>query len=239
MTELEALVSAGLAKASERYTSFALLRAGVAAIPLVGSAIDAVLTTWGADVQAMRIQALIDALEEEIDRLNEQTVSKEYLTSVEWGDGVLKAFEATARTSDEERIRIYARILLGAGTEAVPDVPPPASLIATLSELTPSEVHLARLFAEMPGSIRYDDLKQARRVVTPDAWASLVEKCPAALRPNFLFHLKRLERSGLISEITGTYGGGGMYEPTPTLWRILGYLRESGPRAKTADEGAA
>jgi hypothetical protein len=229
MSDTKAVMRQSVSQAAERYSDSVTLRAGIALIPVVGGPIDAIVTTLASRAQAQRAAVLIDALKAEASSLRDVMISKEYLESEEWLDAVVAAFEAAARTRDREQIGIYARILIGAAQVDSKDLPDPRALLHVLSELAPVEIAIARLIADMPGSIRYDEQQQARREVTEHAWSGVLAAIPAAAKANLVFHLKRLERAGLISELTGAFGGsGGRHEPTPTLWRIIKFLREQG-----------
>ena len=227
MSNARDIMVRGLDRAAERYSDSIATRGLITAIPWVGGPIDAVFTTLASRAQAERIQALLTSISKEVDRLSEASVSKADFESEEWVDTVVAAFNASAQTRDREQIRLYAKLLVGSAIEHEAELPEMSTLIAVLAELSPLELALARVIADMPGSIRYDAQQQARREVTDSSWQFVIDNMPVAAKPNFLFHMKRLERVGLVSELTGGFGGTvGRFEPTPTLWRIVHFLRE-------------
>ena len=226
MSDSKELVQRGVMAAAERYSDAIVLRAAVAAIPTFGGPIDAVLSTLVSRAQTARIFALLDALTTEVARIGAAQLKAEFFESEEWVNAVVEAFTAASKTRGNDLIQTYARILLGSGLTDTFDMPEASSLIAVLAELSPIEVAVARVIVDMPGNVYHDDLRQERRNVTDASWDYVMKNIPSAAKPNLTFHLKRLERSGLISEITGGYGGSvGRYEPTSTLARIAVYLR--------------
>ena len=101
-------------EASEAYERNMALRALVSAIPGIGSSLDIVLTSGGVRSEE-RIRNLIDALKEDMqermETVADSTLDKEYLESDEVFDLVMRALDATIRTRDEVKRRLYARIL--------------------------------------------------------------------------------------------------------------------------------
>lgn len=216
-----------ISRGAEWYSSRPAIRALVVAIPSLGGAIDVALSTDAARTVEKRLTRFMEVLSEECDTLDEEKLDKTFVGSDDWTDAVLGTFQAATRAGSEEKLRIYARILIGAATNPDPKTPEPSALVAALEDLSGIEITLARHFAQMGGSIRSDEMGQYRRVVDANHWQRFLKGIPEEAKPNWLFHVKRLERSGLISEVTGTLGGPGMYEPTPTLWRILSYLADT------------
>jgi hypothetical protein len=192
MTDSKSLVKQSIETAAERYSDNVALRAAITAIPWAGSPFDAIFTTLAARAANQRIATLISSLQEQFASVREEAVNKRYLESEAYMDAVLRAFEVSARTREAEKIRLYARILVGAACDETPGAPPPEALLSTLAELSPNEIVLARLIGNMPGSIRIDTDKarQPHRIVTQPAWEQVLEQVPTGTRANLMFHLK-------------------------------------------------
>lgn len=212
MNNTKAIVFHSLNTAAERYSSNTLLRASVTLVPWVGGSLDAILTTRASEIAYQRINSFIDDLRMEFAELSEEVIDRSFLDSEDWLAAVTKAFEVASREKDREMIKQYARILCAAATGPIIDAPDPATLLAVVSELTVHEIVLARLISNLPAN--------------PHSWDKFIAQVPETTAKNLVFHLKRLERTGLIAEDTGSYMGyaGGHYSPTPTLIRIMAYL---------------
>ena len=213
MNNTKTIVLHSLNAAAERYSSNTLLRASVTLVPWVGGSLDAILTTRASEIAYLRINNFIDDLRVEFAELSEEAIDRSFLESEEWLATVTKAFEVASREKNREMITQYAHMLCAAATGPIADAPDPATLLAVISELTIHEIILARLLSNLPAA--------------PHSWDKFLAQVPEAIAKNIVFHLKRLERTGLITEVTGSYVGyrGGHYEPTPTLIRIMAYLR--------------
>lgn len=226
MADTKDLVLKRTMAAVDSYSESVPARLALSLVPTIGPFLDLALSTLGTNVFQARVKAFADAVKEEIGSVREDMLRKDFLESEEWVSVVHRAIDASARTSSREMITHYAALLVNAATHEEPASPPPDLLISTLAELSPIEVSLARVIWSDGKSINYDEGQPPYRVhVAPGSWEKVSQQFPDAARPNLIFHLKRLERSGLISEITGTYGGATMYGPTPTLGRIIRALR--------------
>jgi hypothetical protein len=213
--------------AAERYSSNLVARTALAAVPILGGALDAALSTIGANAFQERIESLAGAIAAECRMLEDSALRKDFLRTEEWLQVVQRAVEATARTKDREKIRQYARILVHSATKEDRSIPEAGALIATLTELLPIEIEIARIICGNGEGVRWDQPEAPHRIsVVPGWWEKVVRKFPTEATPNLVFHLKRLERAGMIAELTGTYSGGTAYGPTTTLGRLVAILSE-------------
>jgi len=208
--------------AIERYTDTGWLRAIVGSIPIAGTALDAVITSADSQITQRRISALAEELAA-LGRRIEEKIDPAFFESVGWQDLAIKTFVAAARTQDRERLKMYAGILLGPATASWPKQLDNEAALSALAELSPTEVQLLRHFRQFPlaEGIPVGSMGQAR-----EAWDNAVENLHANLRDDLTFHLKRIERAGFISELTGAYldYGGGVYTATSTFVRLMDSL---------------
>lgn len=215
-------------RAVELYAERGWLRAGVQLVPYVGGAIDALITTRAEHLARARIESLLDEMKRTAERLAEDKIDREFVGSEEWDDLVLRAFRAAADSGDREKHRLVAAILMGAATRDALGEMDPQAILGAVAELSPLELALARAVYDLNEAPRLPDeaalnelqLVELRGWNEPASWA------PAAALANLNFHLKRVERTGLIEELTGSYlgYGGGVYIPTRTFKALVAFL---------------
>lgn len=213
-------------RAADAYSSTGWLRAGAAAIPFIGGSIDALITTRASELFERRVTAFLEELQAAAARLEETKVDRRYLDSEDWHDLLLRAFRAAADTRDPEKVRLYAAILIGAAkVDGMPGLDPEA-ILASVADLSPAEIGLAR--------VMYANETAPGDLSTMERWERTLADPPANVRDDVTFHLKRIERTGLIAEETGTLWGysGGAYFVTPTFRRLMEFIesRELGER---------
>lgn len=210
-------------KAAAIYSSKGWLRAIVAAVPFVGGSIDALVTSRGTELAQQRVTALLDDLRAGLQRVTEAKVDQSFISSEAWDDLVMRAFRTAADTRDRDKIRFLAAVLTGsvtlddgAGLDA-------ESLLGVIADLSPADLAFARaLYARMTGPRSAEESVMGEIVywgVRTGSW----EWVPSAAGNDIVFRLKRLERVGLIEEITGAFFdyGGGAYRLTPTFARLM------------------
>lgn len=188
------------------YNSTEWLRVGVAAVPFVGGSIDALITTRAGKLVERRITALLDELRTTIGRLAEEKIDKDYVGSEEWDDLIIRSLRAAAETSDAEKIRLYAAILTGASqVHGLRDELDPLAILSAVAELSPGEVILAR-----------------------SVYANTAAGASVGSDTDRDFHLKRIERTGLIrSEVSAGFGGATTeFRPTSTFTRLMEFLEK-------------
>lgn len=144
-------------QAVEWYASVGPLRAAVASIPVVGTAIDALAGTRGQSIAQQRLLATVEVLQEEFADLRQELEEQsqearefkeqlvgDYLESEEFFDLAARMFEHGRRTRDRERLRAYARIMRKAVVE--PGFRGSAdTCLDVIASLSPEEFHFALL----------------------------------------------------------------------------------------------
>ena len=218
-------------RASVRVASSAKLQFVIESIPFIGPRINNFLAVEGQRLIDERFERLISELGanlrrlavevalqgEEIDTVAEAVLDADFYTSEAGLAIVQQVLVATAQEHEKEKIRYYASILLGAGRKdrRPNDMEPDAALNALL-ELSAREVGLLQLIADTTAG--------------GAAWPQPNVSVPDEIGVDHIFHLQRIERTGLISRIPGFDSARpeARYEPTPTLGRLLGLLKEGG-----------
>jgi hypothetical protein len=234
--DLSGEVASKLVKASEVYANNTVLRALVNAIPYVGGSLDVLFAYRGQQIVQERIMGLLEDLSIEMGGVREEVVDRKYLESEEWFDLILRGIGAATKTRDQEKIRLYAKILKGAVTAQNREEFAPEEYLVVLAELTPKEIEVARAIYEQQSGRPQDsesELQWAKR----KGWEKLSGQCLSVPKEDLPFVLLHLQRSGLIREITGAYLGytGGVYVITETFRKLMRYLSEG--HGQDADSG--
>lgn len=212
--------------ATEIYSQSALLRAEICGIPFIGSSIDVLIGTRGQNIIQRRILSFIDKLKSEVATLEENKIDKEYLTNEEFFDLIFRAFEYSSRTKDDDKIELYAKILRGAVNLDNRDEYYPEEYLEVIKELTPFELKIARAIYEQQNDQPNEgenELQWARR----KGWDNLHVACGVS-QEELRFLLLRIERTGLIKELTGGYYDytGGVYVITDMFRGIMKFINE-------------
>ena len=217
-------IGKALTKASEIYSSNSFVRAAITAIPYVGGSIDILLSNRAQSIFQKRIMFFIFSLAKELETLKVDEVNKEYFESDEGIDLLLKAFDAAIKTRNEEKLALYSKILRGASETKNKETNMGESFLTVLTELSIEEIQLAKILYEMQKS--KPKKLENELIWVSGAWEHLPEKCTPIIRDNISFYLKRLERTGLIYEITGGYinYSGGIYIISDTFIKLMEFL---------------
>lgn len=212
-----------ISKAIDFYSDNIPLRTLVASIPYVGGGLDVVFSTQGQINVQRRLTLLLTQLQTEYRALDERMVDKDFVKSEEFFDLLVKVLEASARTRHDEKIRLYAKILRNSTIWDYHIRYNPEDYVNVLSELSIQELNLARIIYSSQGSVPQnkdeEDITWAKRC----GWDHIIESVQA---DDAKFLLKRLERTGLISEVVGTILGyhGGVYIITDTFRKMMEFL---------------
>lgn len=202
MTSLEK-IKTGLDKASENYAENIVIRAGVAAIPIIGGSLDVIFSSKGNELIQQRIMSLMDFLEIEMEAIAESKVDKTFLETEEWFDLVYKSFDEVRKTRLKDKHMLFAKIL-------------------AKSTIEHQDVSKIELYQNILSSISFDDFKVALYILSnrdksenktwdiqKKFWEELTIE---GIEPdNMKFSLSRLFSLGLLNERYGTildYTGG-------------------------------
>jgi hypothetical protein len=221
-----------LAKVSEVYAENAVLRALFNAIPYIGGSLDILFASKGQKIIQSRLAQFLEDLKVEMNHLKENMIDNEYLESEECFDLVLRALEAAAKTRDREKIRLYSKVLRGAVTIQNRKEYSPEEYLGILAELTPKEIEVARVIYSQQSDRPQNDENEVQWAIRK-GWKQLSEQCSIP-KEDLPFILLRLQRSGIIHEITGTYGGSsGVYIVTESFRKLMRYLGKISENAPT------
>ena len=217
-----------LIEASKMYGDQTIVRTMINAIPYVGSSIDLLLSSAGHKFTIKRIEKFIDALKEEISRLKEAQINKDFLNTEEGFDLIIKALNSAARTRHQEKLNLFALIVKSALTkDKFYEEDEPEFFLKIVEELSINEFKVAKYLYELKEmkKEKLDENNANKKGMTNDA--SVLSQCHPEFDENELVStFVRLERIGLIKELVGTYVGysGGVYLVNPLFRRLMNFI---------------
>lgn len=158
--------------------------------------------------------------------LERDKVDQAFLETEAWADLVFRTFRAASETRDRAKVQLLARILIGASRVDRDTELEAEAVLASVADLSPLELEVASAIWRMLTRDGADD-RDLQLAEANERWSE--EALPRAARPNRTFHLKRIERAGLISEYAGAYldYGGGAYQCTATFRRLMRELEKN------------
>jgi hypothetical protein len=207
-----------LEKGAEKYSQNAYLRAIVSAIPGIGSSMDVLFSDIWMKKQAERIEGWIGFLHKEMESVKEEKLNNDYLQSDEFLDLTVSAMTAATRTRNEEKQKLYAKILKGAVLTEGDAADDPEEYLTMLQELSPKELEVARcIFSlERPGV----SIDPRIDVII------LAQVFPKLAGYELEYILLRLENAGLIKEKLFMNQAGGSYQMTEIFRKLMRFLNE-------------
>jgi hypothetical protein len=217
-------ISEKLQLAAQAYSNNTILRAMINAVPYIGGSLDVLISSKGHKVLQERVESLLRQLQSDMSSVKENMIDRTFLDSEEWFDLVVKALESAARTRDSEKIRMYSTILRNSVITDMRLTHNPEDYLAVLSELTAREVKLAKAIYTQQND-RPEGNETELQWATRKGWKNLAIESRLG-EEELPFLLKRVERSGLIKEITGAYVGytGGVYVITDVFRKLMNYI---------------
>ncbi len=210
------------------YSDSSALRICISGIPAIGPIIDTLLSTKGQAIGYNRLLEFYNELNKEIQSIDEKIIDLEYVNSEEFYDLLMKLSESSIKTRSSEKKKLYAQILKNSCINS--DIKMnPEYFIDIITELSIEEFLVGKKLFELKNSGDYTKLIQdnydgKNMMKTSDVLALtdvIIDK------EDLDFILLRLQKVGLIKEVTGSYMGntGGSYELTKTFAKIMTILK--------------
>lgn len=190
--------------AIEKYSENALLRIAISEIPIIGSPLDIFLTTKAQRIINDRIMNLFSELKEEMSTLEDRIVDKDYIDSEEFIELFIKTIEASTKTRNKEKIKLYAKLLKGAIKFQDRKKYSPEEYLQVLSELTIKELEVAKAIYRQQRQKRRKDENELEWALRY-GWEELEKECPSIPEEDFRFIFLRLRKSGLIQDLQNSY----------------------------------
>lgn len=151
-----------------------IVPAAISLVPYVGGSLATFFSSKWQQVSRERTEALLKQFGEELRALDERSINKEYFDTEEGFDVLLKATEASAKTRNEEKRHLFARILVGAtSTHSARGEYSPEEYLNLISELTEKELQIARTIYSRHHQNSPEDIAPTNRAET---WRLVNEK---------------------------------------------------------------
>jgi hypothetical protein len=211
---------------SSAYNDLTHLRAAISAVPFIGSQLDLYLSNPGQKFVEERLQYLIDQLQEQMNEIHENAIDKRLFDTEEGFDLVNKTFAAATRTRQTEKLKVFAKILRGALT-IKKDVHDPELYLRIVDEMSDKELEVALLLYEVKQKrkIKVEGDNEAQDGMSNDPyWFS--KNYPKYSKAELEYILPRLEKTGLVKEVVGSFigYGGGQYNPTSLFTDFIKFI---------------
>jgi hypothetical protein len=213
-----------LLRASEVYADQVLIRASINAIPFIGGSIDVLLSSFGQKFVIKRIENFLTELNHEISLLDSKKINHDFLNSEEGFDLIIKSFNSASRTRQQEKLKLYAKILKNALTnQKTYSEEEPEMFLEIIEGLSTREFRVATLLFRQKAK-----MKPHESVRTVD-FASLAKENPEFNKDELVYILVRLEKTGLIKEhIFTIHGAGGdSYQINKLFVRLMDFIDAS------------
>ena len=217
-----------LDKASLIYSENVVLRSIVNGIPGIGGSLDVLFSSLGKKYVSKRIETFLSVLQQEIVALDEKSIDLDYMTSETGYDLIIKAFDSTAKTRQKEKISLYARIIRNSLIKSKDfEEDEPYLYLTIIESLSIKELRVAKCLMELKEKKIQEEKEQNQR------WSwnpeRIIEQYPEFNPDDLVSILIRLERTGLIKEVVGTYLGymGGAYSINPLFDKLMQFLKEN------------
>jgi hypothetical protein len=210
------------------YNNNFVIRDAVRQIPHIGYALDSTLAFLGRKIGEQRLLECLVILQEEINLIHEDKVDKDFLTTHEFLDILIKAVENSIKTRHRERIRLNCKILVGAiNKDNLNDRHSAEDFLTFVENLTPADIRVGlaiyKLQKNRPAHFGTESRDNTElKFVINSGWDKLQE-ISGVYGVDFDIAVHKLSAAGLIKEIVGMYGNytGGLYLITPSFQRLM------------------
>lgn len=209
-------------KAVEKYSERTYLRALIGAIPYVGGAIDILISSKASKITEKRIFNYIETLSKRLESITEDSIDKKFLETEEFFDLIINSLEKSTKTRSNNKKEYYTEILTKRITNSITSTMTAEDFLEIISELNDIEIEIARkLYDKMIDDPKWNDKRHYN-------WASKrgledlhsEKNIPKA---DYEFILLRLQKVGLLKEVTGTFLNyeGGDYSITDAFKNLM------------------
>lgn len=139
-------------KIAERYVEppfMDVVRGGINAIPIVGSALDNIVANRGYRLQTNKILELIKELQDSFEKLDESSINNEYLTTDNFGYFVYDVFNKVAQERDLSKIKYFKNVFINGIAKDRKDDLVLEHALNILSNLSNAEIIVLKYFRKI------------------------------------------------------------------------------------------
>jgi DNA-binding MarR family transcriptional regulator len=208
----------------EIYGGSGVTKAIVQLIPWVGTFINEILSEKSNKIKEKRLETFLNALYDCIKDLDKSTLKNNWINSEEFYDLLDRAISSSLKTRSKEKIQINAFILSNVlHLKENEQNFRPEEYLAALEDLTPLEV---KALLTIYQTDLLNETNKANGKEEHITYPVALQKECGLDSSEVIFMLKRLERTGFVTELTGAFIGytGGEYITTSALKRLKEYL---------------
>jgi hypothetical protein len=218
-------------QASKVYGDQTVIRALINAIPYIGSSIDILLSSSGQSFISKRIEKFIEELNRQVLQLSDDKINKDFLNTEEGFDLIVKAFSSASRTRQHEKLKLYSKIVKGALTEGKEfEEDDPEIYLRIIEELTVKELRVAKHLYELKEVKKRNPDTDSNNENEDEGMSSdafwLSKNYPEFDKDELVSIFVRLEKTGLIKELVGSFlgYGGGEYLINTTFRKFMNFV---------------
>ena len=192
-------------------------------IPIFGSIMIHSITEVNDVISQKRVTKLADEINVNIQRIDENSVDKHFLRSEEFHDFFVETLNCTLKERNEDKIKFFSKLLVDSIVNG--EVKYNMDYVKALSELSYEQIVILKEMYNQQKDLPYDE-KDELILLNKHGWQDLSKKMndKYAIAPEDLtFLLKRVERTGFVYEVNGSYMSynGGIYRITPTFIKLM------------------
>jgi hypothetical protein len=215
---------------SSFYNDLTHLRALISSVPFIGSQLDLYFSTPGQKFVEERLEYMIAQLENEMNAVQEHLINKENFNTEENFDLIQKTFLAAAKTRQRNKLNVFAKIIKGSliiqNKKHNPEL-----YLSIVDELSERELQIALLLFDVKEKrkINLEDESESQDGISNDSyWFS--KHYPEYTQEELEYIFPRLEKTGLVKELVGSFlgYGGGQYNPTSLFSDFINFIEHNG-----------
>lgn len=127
-----------------------ILRAGIAAIPVVGGALDHLIFDKSDKIKAKNIEKSIESISEKMKSISEENLTKEWFESTEALEMFKQLIDKVQFEADEQKIKTVADIYAVSGTKELSSDPNKFAVLRKASELSTIQKEILLIISNVP-----------------------------------------------------------------------------------------
>lgn len=192
-------------------------------VPIVGSIVIHSITEVSDVISQKRITTLFDEINANIQRIDENSVDKNFLMSEEFHDFIVKIFDCTIKERYDDKIKFFSKLLVDSIVNG--EVKYNMDYVSVLSELSYEQIVILEEMYNQQKDLPYGKNGELL-LLNEHGWQDFSKKMEdkyAIASEDLTFLLKRIERTGFVYEVNGSYMdyNGGTYRITPTFIKLM------------------
>lgn len=205
-----------------------VVRAAISAVPYLGTYLDLTLAMPGQKFVEERLEYLINQLHKEIEEVKDVVMDNAFFQTEEGFDLITKTFQAAAKTRQREKLKLFAKVLRGAYTYKATSHDPEL-YVRIVDDLRERELDVVFVLYRVKTEMKTNPSYNAYDGKAVSDAELLSKEYFKYSKEELEFILPRIEKTGLIKEVTGSYMGlvGGTYQPTSLCSMFISFVQNN------------